>query len=186
MANATQITTGKVRFSYCNLFTPRKNDNDADKYSVTILIPKSDKATLAKIKTAQEAAKTKWTESGKKLPPNPKNTLHDGDSERPEGGEYGEECKGHYVITCSSNNRPTVIYADKTPITDPQELYSGCYGRAVLNFYVYDSKGRKGISAGVNGVMKLHDGEPLCGGVVTDSDWDDGWEDDDEADGLLG
>lgn len=79
-----------------------------------------------------------------------------------------------------------IVYGDKTPITDPQELYSGCYGRAIINFYVYDTQGNKGISAGLNGVMKLYDGEPLGGGVVTDSDWDDGWEDDDADDDLLG
>ena len=84
MANSTQITTGKVRFSYCNLFTPRAVDNGPAKYSVTLLIPKSDKATLSKIKAAIEAAKTAYIQrnSGKKLPSNLKNTLHDGDGER--------------------------------------------------------------------------------------------------------
>ena len=102
------------------------------------------------------------------------------------GGEFGEECKGCYVITVSSNNKPVLVHADKTPLTDPQELYSGCYGRAIINFYVYDTQGNKGISAGLNGIMKLYDGEPLGGGVVTDSDWDDGWEDEDDNDDLLG
>ena len=75
-------------------------------------------------------------------------------------------------------------------LAEPQNLilYSGCYGRAIINFYVYDTNGNKGISAGLNGVMKLHDGEPLSGGIVTESDWDDGWEDttDDGMDDLLG
>ncbi len=186
---STQITTGKVRFSYCNLFTPRAVQEGATpKYSVTLLIPKSDKATMQKIKTAMDEAKQKFmaSNSGKKLPTNLKSTLHDGDGERPNGGEFGEECKGCYVITVSSNNKPVLVHADKTPLTDPQELYSGCYGRAIINFYVYDTQGNKGISAGLNGIMKLYDGEPLGGGVVTDSDWDDGWEDEDDNDDLLG
>ena len=185
---STQITTGKVRFSYCNLFTPRAAQEGAkEKYSVTLLIPKSDKATIQKIKTAMEEAKQKYiaANSGKKLPTNLKSTLHDGDGERPNGGEFGEGCKGCYVITVSSNNKPVLVHSDKTPLTDPQELYSGCYGRAIINFYVYDTQGNKGISAGLNGIMKLYDGEPLGGGVVTDSDWDDGWEDEDDND-LLG
>lgn len=188
MATSTQITTGKVRFSYCNLFTPRAaSEGAAEKYSVTLLIPKSDKATLAKIKAAMEAAKAVYIErnGNKKLPANLKSTLHDGDGERPNGGEFGPECKGCYVITVSSNNKPVIVNADKTPLTEPSELYSGCYGRAIINFYVYDTQGNKGISAGLNGVMKLYDGEPLGGSVVTDSDWDDGWEDD-EDDDLLG
>ena len=162
---STQITTGKVRFSYCNLFTPRAVQEGATpKYSVTLLIPKSDKTTMQKIKAAMDEAKQKFmaSNSGKKLPTNLKSTLHDGDGERPNGGEFGEECKGCYVITVSSN------------------------GRAIINFYVYDTQGNKGISAGLNGIMKLYDGEPLGGGVVTDSDWDDGWEDEDDNDDLLG
>lgn len=189
MAAATQITTGKVRLSYNNLFTPRAAQEGAkEKYSTTLLIPKTDKATIKKIKAAIEAAKSAYMQkhSGKKLPTNLKTTLHDGDGERPNGGEFGPECKGCYVITVSSNNRPVLVYADKTLITEPSELYSGCYGRAIINFYVYDTNGNKGISAGLNGVMKLEDGEPLAGGVVTDSDWDDGWEDEDGDDDLLG
>jgi hypothetical protein len=182
MAATTQITTGKVRFSYCNLFTPRAvQERSPAKYSVTLLIPKSDKTALAKIKAALEAATAAYISrnAGKKLPANLKNTLHDGDGERPNGGEFGEECKSHYVMTVSSKNPPVLVYGDKTPITDPQELRSGDYGRAIINFYVYDTQGNKGISAGLNGIMKLYDGEPLGSGVVTDSDWDDGWEYDD-------
>lgn len=181
----TQITTGKVRFSYLNVFTPRSNQEGAPaKYSVTLLIPKSDKATIKKIKTAIEAAKTAYLakNNGKKLPTNLKTTLHDGDGERPSGGEFGPECKGCYVMTVSSNNQPVIVHADKTPLTDQNELYSGCYGRAIINFYVYDNSGNKGVSAGLNGIMKLYDGEPLGGAVVTDSDWDDDWEDDDDDD----
>ena len=182
MANPTQITTGKVRFSFLNVFSPRSIDDGPAKYSVTLLIPKSDKATLAKIKAAMAAAKTAYMSknSGKKLPAELKHTLHDGDGTRPNSGEeFGEECKGHMVITVSSKNPPALVYSDKTPITDNRELKSGDYGRAVINFYVYDTSGNRGISAGLNGLMKLYDGEPLGGGVVTDSDWDDGWEDDD-------
>ena len=188
MASSTQITTGKVRFSFCNLFAPRSIDGGPAKYSVTLLIPKKDKTTFEKIKTAMDAAKSAYIQrnSGKKLPSNLKHTMHDGDGERPNGGDFGEECKGCYVMTVSSNNPPVVVDSGKNPILEPRDLFSGCYGRAIINFYVYDTNGNKGISAGLNGVMKLSDGEPLSGGVVTDEDWDDGWEDDDEDDdGLL-
>lgn len=181
----TQITTGRVRLSYCNLFEPKEQDGKLT-YSVTLLIPKTDKGTLQKIKNAMEEAKNAYLQkyTGKKLPTDLKHTLHDGDGERPNGGEFGPECKGCCVMTVSSKNRPVLVYKDKTPITDVQELYSGCYGRAILNFYVYDTNGNKGLTAGLNGVMKLSDGEPLSGGVVTDADWDDDWEDDEEDDLL--
>jgi len=133
----TKITTGRVRFSYCNLFKPRAaNAGDREKYSVTLLIPKSDKKTIQKIKSAIEAAKQAYLakNAGKKLPSELKNTLHDGDGEMPNGGEYSPECKDCHVMTVSSINKPVMVYADKTPLTDPQELYSGCYERAVLIF----------------------------------------------------
>lgn len=183
MATSTQITTGKVRFSYVNLFTPRAAQEGAPaKYSVTLIIPKSDKHTLGKIKAAMDAAKENYLSknSGKKLPSNLKSTMHDGDGERPNGGSFGPECKGCYVMTVSSNNKPVLVYADKTPLTEATELYSGCYGRAIINFFVYDTQGSKGITAGLNGIMKLEDGEPLSGGVVTDKDWDDDWDDEDD------
>ena len=186
MANSTQMTTGKVRFSYCSLFTPKEAlDGGPAKYSVTLLIRKDDKMTVQKIQAATEAARASFLQRnpGKKLPAQLKSTMHDGDGLRESGDEYGPECKGHWVMTVSSQQQPVIVDANKVPITDPKELYSGCYGRAILNFYVYDYMGKKGVSAGLNGIMKLHDGDPLGGNVVTDSDWDDDWEDDDD---LMG
>ena len=176
----SQITTGKVRFSYVHAFEPYSNNGGDPKYSVTLLIPKTDAMTMKKIKDAMEAAKENFSakNNGKKLPANLKNTLHDGDGLTENGQEYGPECKGHWVISVSSNNRPVIVDANKLPITEPTELYSGCYGRAIINFYVYNTAGRVGLTAGLNGIMKLHDGDPLAGGVVTDADWDDDWTDD--------
>lgn len=182
MAASTQVVTGKVRFSYVHAFEPYSNNGGEAKYSVTLLIPKTDKPTLKKISDAIEAAKQIFSDknNGKKLPPNIKTTLHDGDGYTENGAEFGPECKGHYVISVSSNRKPVIIDAQKNPITDPTELYSGCYGRAIINFFVYNTAGRVGISAGLNGIMKLYDGEPLAGGVISDADWDDGWEDEDD------
>ena len=187
MASKTQVTTGKVRFSYVHAFEPKPDPSNKMKYSVTLLISKQDKQTMRKIQAAMEAAKEAFSarNGGKKLPPKLSNTLHDGDGLRESGEPFGPECKGCYVMTVSTKNRPVVVYADKTPMTEPTELYSGCYGRAVINFYVYNTAGKIGISAGLNGLMKLEDGEPLAGGVVTDADWDDDWEDSDEFGGLL-
>ena len=181
----TQITTGRVRFSYVNAFEPREDNSGVEKYSVTLLIPKTDKHTLAKIDSAIAAAKEayKAKKTGKKMPANMPCTLHDGDGLKDSGEEYGPECKGCMVINVSSKRKPVVVYSDKTPMTDPAELYSGCYGRAVINFYVYDTAGRIGVTAGLNGLMKLSDGEPLAGGIVTDADGDDDFEDEDD---LLG
>lgn len=178
----TQITTGKVRFSYVSAFEPKlMPDGITEKYSVTLLIPKTDERTLRRITQAMKAAEDAFRAKnpGKRLPAVLQNTLHDGDGTKSNGDDYGPECHGCMVMTVSSKRKPVVVYADKTPMTEPLELYSGCYGKAVINFYVYDTAGKIGISAGLNGLMKLEDGEPLSGGIVTDSDWD---EDEDEDD----
>lgn len=188
MSNATdtRVTTGRVRFSYANLFHPRSINGGPEKYSVTLLIPKGDKKTLGKIQRAIEAATEQAKEKIKKFPAKPNTTIHDGDGTTPNGEPYGEECKNHYVIAVSSTRKPTVIDRDRMPITEEDELYSGCYGRAVINFYGYDAGGKKGISAGLNGIMKLADGERLGGGGVTDEDWGDDFDDVEENDDIFG
>lgn len=189
MSKPTQVTTGKVRFSYVSVFKPKlMPGGDQEKYSVTLLIPKADRKTLQKIDKAIEAAKKEYLAKnpGKHLPANLATTLHDGDEPKASGDDYGPECAGCMVInvTSKADRRPVVVYADKTPMTEESELYSGCYGQAVINFYVYNVLGKIGVSAGLNGIRKLEDGEPLAGGVVTDDDWDDDW-DDSAAGGLL-
>ena len=179
----TQITTGRCRLSYVSVFEPKLMlDGQTEKFSVTLLIPKEDERTLAKIESAKDAALAafKAKNPGKRLPKDLPFTLHDGDGLKDNGDEYGPECKGHMVMTVTSaaSRPPVVVYADKTPITEPSEIYSGCFGKAVLNFYTYDRAGKIGVTAGLNGIMKLSDGEPLAGGVVTDADWDDDEDDD--------
>ena len=171
---STKMATGLARFSFCNVFTPRRAQNGEEaKYGVTLLIPKEDKDTLRSIKEAMTAAKEAYMsrKDAKKLPSNLKHTLHDGDGERPSGGEFGPECKGHWVLTVNSKEPPKVVDRYRKDITDQREVYSGCYGRAVIDFYVYSNSGNTGITAQLLAVMKLKNGEPLSGKVVTDKDW---------------
>lgn len=173
----TKMTTGRVRLSYAHLFTPKKHENGDEKYSVTLLIPKTDDFTLNHIWACMANARQKGIENRLNIPEQYNHTVYDGDGLKKTGGNFGPEAKGCYVISVSNSDRPTLIYADKRPITDPKELYSGCYGRVVLNFFAYDRNGNKGVSASLQAVMKLSDGEPLVGNVVTDADWDNGWVD---------
>lgn len=176
---ATKVVTGKVRFSYCNIFEAREPQGGGDpKYSVTLLIPKSDTVTLDKIKKAMgEAAEIFRARNGaNSLPAKPNHTLHDGDGTRESGDPYGPECAGCYVITVSSKQKPVIVDAFRNEITDPAEVYSGCYGRASINFYGYNSNGKKGISAGLLSIQKLHDGDPF-GTVGSANDFDDDFQD---------
>lgn len=172
--------TVKARFSFVHLFKPHAMaEGQVPKYSASLLIPKSDKAAKAKIDGAIEAAKANYLEKhpGAKIPAKPRSVVYDGDGTTDSGEAFGPECRGCWVVRASSQSKPVIVDIDKNPILDEQEVYSGCYGKAVINFYYYDTAGNKGISAGLNGVMKTADGEPLAGSAVTDSDWDDDDED---------
>ena len=140
--SATQVVTGVVRLSYLNLFKPRAlSEGQEPKYSACLLIPKSDKETIRKIKEACEAARlSSAAVFNGKVPEKLKLPLHDGDGEMPNGGEYGEEAHGMYVLNCSSKTAPQVVDRHVQPIIDPTEVYSGCWGRVDLNFFAYNSK----------------------------------------------
>lgn len=168
----SQVTTGKVRFSYTNIFKAKAIvEGQEPKYSMSILIPKSDSKTIKDIKEAIEEAKKyaikeKWNG---KVPSNLRSPLRDGDEERGDDDAY----VGHYFINANAKNKPLIIDYDKQEIMDQSEVYSGCYGKVVINFYTYSAPGNKGIGCGLLGVQKLYDGEPLGGGRITTSAFDD-------------
>lgn len=176
---ATKVITGKVRLSYTHIFEPQAIGGGDEKYSTAILIPKTDKETLRKIKAAIDAAKeqgkSKWNG---KIPANCKTPLRDGDEERPEDEAY----KGHYFLNASSKSKPDIAKpvgkdaGGKTKfqaITDSTEVYSGCYAKVSINFYPFDTNGNRGIAAGLNSIVKVQDGEPLAGRASVENDFAD-------------
>lgn len=177
----TKVITGKVRLSYAHLFKPvAVDDSQEPKYSVCLLIPKSDKQTLKKIKAAVEAAKqagtSKW---GGKIPNNLKMPLRDGDEERSDQEAYA----GHYFLNANSKQAPGIVDKSLQPIMDSNEVYSGCYARASINFFAYNTAGNKGIACGLNNIQKLEDGDYLGGRSRAEDDFD-ALDDDDEDDFL--
>ncbi len=185
---STKVVTGKVRLSFVNIFEPKAPQGGGDpKYSVTLLIPKTDKDTLGKIAQAISDARENFCKrnGASALPVKPNTTLHDGDGVRDSGDPYGPECKGCYVITVSSKQRPVIVDRNGQAILDSTEVYSGCYGRASINFYGYNQAGKKGISAGLLAIQKLADGDPF-GIVGSASDFDDDFKDDSDDNDLAG
>lgn len=169
--NSTKVVTGKVRFCYANVFeATAMNEDDTPKYSVCILIPKSDTATVEKIRSAIEAAKqvgkAKIADKNGKIPSTVKTPLRDGDEERGDDPTF----EGMYFINANSTRKPSIVDKDLNPIMSRDEFYSGCYGRASLNFYAYNVNS-KGIAAGLNNLQKLSDGEPLAGGSTAEEDF---------------
>ncbi len=173
---ATKVLTGEVRLSYVHLTTPRATQQGGEpKYSVTILIPKTDNATKMDIDNSiraayEEGVSKKW--GGAR--PQPKAIIHDGDGLRPSGLPFGEECKGCWVITASSKHPPQVVGIDNIRCElAPSDIYSGMYARVTINFFAYDTAGSKGVGCGLGNVMKTRDGEPLSGGASAASDFAD-------------
>lgn len=173
----TKVVTGKVRFSYAQVHEPyAMNEGDKKKYSVSILIDKRDKKTLDKIDKAVKAAiedgKAKF---GNKIPKNLKMPLRDGDEEREDDENYA----GKMFVNAASGNKPGLVDENLNTIIEKEDFYSGCYGRASLNFYAFNTSGNKGIACGLNNLQKTEDGESLSGGSSAEEDFS-------ENDDLLG
>lgn len=168
---STKVVTGKVRFSYAHVFEPvAMAEGQEAKYQVSLIIPKSDLKTLGAIEKAIEAAKVvgkdKISKNGK-LIPGLKLPLRDGDEERPDNPEYADAM----FVNCSSKIKPGIVDRDLNPIMSQEEFYSGCYGRASINFYAFNNAGNRGIACGLNNLQKLADGEPLAGGSTAEADF---------------
>lgn len=164
----TEVTTNEVRISYEHLLKPYANKPGAEeKFSATLLIPKSDVATKQRIDmaiqaAAQEGMTGKW---GGVRPAQLLVPIHDGDGVRPNGEAFGPECKGHWVMTASSKQRQEIVNLNVEPIIDATEIYSGMYAKVHINFFAYLNTGKKGIGCGLGPVQKTRDGEPLGGHV---------------------
>ena len=172
-----KVLTGEVRLSYVHLTEPYANStqpNAKPKYSVTLLIPKTDVATKMDIEksieaAAQDAVSKQW---GGFRPPQLESVLHDGDGVRKNGTPFGEECRGHWVMTASSEQKPQVVGMDNiTCQLAPQDIYSGMYARVTVRFFGYANSGHKGVGCGLGNVLKTRDGEPLSGGASAASDF---------------
>lgn len=156
--NKTKVITGMVRFSYANVWEPKSINGGDEKYSVSLIIPKSDTKTIAEIKSAIEAAKEDGkAKFGGKVPGNIKLPLRDGDIDRPDDEAYSNS----YFINANSKDRPQIVDKNVKPILDQGEFYSGCYGKASITFYAFNSNGNKGIAVGLGNLQKISEGEPL-------------------------
>ena len=152
--NPTKVITGpNTRWSYANVWTPKAINGGEPKYSVSLIIPKSDKKTIAKIEAAIEAA------------------YHEGEAKLK---AYADS----YFVNANSTTAPGIVDADRQPIIDTSEVHSGVYGRASINFYAFNSNGNKGIACGLNNLQKIRDGEPLGGKSRAEDDFADADEED--------
>lgn len=169
-----KVTTGLVRLSYAHLAEPAENPmNGKLQYSASLIIPKDNAKSVAQVENAvkkmMEDAETlaKWGGSTKGA----KSPIHDGDTERPEDANYAN-C--YYInVKADPQHQPKLYDKDRMEIVSPEDIYSGCYGQAVLSLYAYNFQGSKGLSFGISAFRKIKDGPSLGGVSVTDKDFDD-------------
>ena len=198
---SVKVKTGEVRFSFCHLFEPYAFQEDRDaKYSIAILIPKTDKKTLGAIKAAYEQAKQEGVEKYGKAFASKASPLI-----RPIGSNYGllrdadedeelssdEAYAGHYIMNLKSTKATQVLSREtgKQLITKENGgediVYSGCYGKVSLSVYPYNNV-QTGISTSLNNVLKTRDGERFSGWTSAADDFAEELEDADYDDDLLG
>ena len=179
--NPAKVITGVCRLSYANIWQAKSINGGAPKYSASVLIPKSDTKTVAKVKAAIQAAyeegEGKLKGNGKTAPSlaSLKTPLRDGDTERPDDEAYA----GHWFINANSNTSPGVVDANREPIYDTSEIYSGVYARVSLSFYAFNSNGNRGIACALQNIQKVRDGEALGGKSKAEDDFNDNFTSDD-------
>lgn len=163
--NPTRVVTGEVRLSYAHVFEPNSIQGGKPKYSVSLIIPKTDTATITAIERAIGAAidagigkfgGKRPNKAALKLP------LRDGDTERDD-----EAYANAYFVNANSLTPPHVVDENVAPILDRSEVYSGCYARVSLSFYAFNTNGNRGIACGLGNIQKLRDGEPLGAGRIS-------------------
>ena len=176
---STKVITGKCRASFVHIFEPQSINGSDPKYSISLIIPKSDTKTITAIQAAideavQNGITSKW---GGKRPPNLKLPLRDGDVDRPDDEAYANS----YFINASSREKPGVVDRKRIPITDPLAVYSGCYVRASINCYPFNVNGNRGVGFGLSNLQFWSDGTPLTSRVRAEDEFDalDAEDDDD-------
>lgn len=171
MANnsKTKVVTGTVRLSYANVWEPKSINGGAEKYSVSLIIPKSDKKTIAAINAAVDAAiEEGLAKFGGKKPNKAaiKLPLRDGDTERDD-----EAYANSYFVNANSQTPPQIVDQNVNPIMNRSEIYSGVYARVSINFYAFNSNGNKGVACGLGNIQKVRDGQPLGNRSTAEDDF---------------
>lgn len=172
-----KIVTPEFRVSFPQVFEAKAvNPGDKVKFTVQMLFRvKADLAKLdekpvdlAPLKNAVVQVlvqkfgpdKTKWPK-GLRIP------FRDGKEKDYDG--YGE---GVVFCTATSLMKPGLVDAALQPIISPSDFYGGCYARATVNPYYYDTKGNKGVAFGLQNIQKIRDGEPFSGRGKPENDFD--------------
>lgn len=190
LVGETKIKVVMARLSFPYLFAPRKNDDGTDdKYQCCLLIDQKDTAFKEAYDKALEAAKANGVKSkwGGKMPKNLQLPLRDGEEREEEYPEF----EGKWFLNPKARRKPdtcVVVNGGQLAKTDDEEeFYAGCYVVALVSLFPYDNSGNKGVACGLEGIIKVKDGERFDGGAsiqsaLADEDFSEFADDDEEDD----
>lgn len=177
--------TPKFRASFAHVFRPQpaQEEGKDPKYGITMLFDKGE--DLSKLKAAaKEALVEKWGADKTKWPKNIRLPFRDQEEK-----DFDGYVPGAIFVNATSKQRPGLVDQHVNDIIDETEFYSGCYARASIRAFAYDTKGNKGVAFGLNNIQKLADGEPLGGRTRPEDDFEPSGDDPfsgDEGDDLMG
>lgn len=166
-----RMITPEFRVSYPHVFKAQApNKGDKLKYSITMLFPKDSDLTGSTVdgkpvsikKIILNAKIAAYGADKEKWPDVIESPVVDGDD--PKFADK-EGYKGHWVIKASTNedSRPGVVDATMKPITNPNDLYPGCYARAYVYATAWNFMKKDGIMFILDHVQKLRDGKSFGG-----------------------
>ena len=174
--NPAVVITGKdTRFSYCNLKDPKSINGGTPRFGMSAVVSKSDRQTVKALQDGQRAAyelhKDRLKNKNGTIPPmeSIKLAIRDGDLDRPDDPVYAN-C---IFVNANSETPPRLYDVNGNEIMDRSEIYSGCYGKVAVEFFVFNTNGNRGIGCRLHAVQKIRDGEPLGGTIVTIADFMD-------------
>lgn len=157
-----KIVTPVFRVSFPQVFEAKSFEGAKPKFSIVMLFKKNENLQTMK-ELAKRALFNKW---GNDLPPNLNTPFRDGNSVDYDGYE------NIIYAPASSQYQPGIVDEQKQTLIDPKQFYAGCYAIASVNAYAYDVAGNKGVSFGLQNLMKMNDGEPLTGGATAEQDFE--------------
>lgn len=170
------LTTPEFRLSYPNLYEAQDYlDNKKFKFSIVMLFDKSIDLKALKL-LAKEAADAKWPDP-KKRPKHLRNPFRDGDIEKPDADGYqnaifigaSKEEKHGKVTVIEEVNGVHIRISEE----DKDKIYGGCYCKASVNAYAYDTGANKGVAFGLRSVKIIRGGDPFgIGPVNVDDDFE--------------
>lgn len=159
----TKIVTPIFRLSYPHIFEAHHNIlGKRDQYDLVMIFDKKDKPSLKPMYDLMaEVAKFRFNTNTKGL----KNPFKDGDTATSLSGELIKEKNPMYagmlILSSWTKNKPGVVNNKNEIILDHDEIYGGCYCKAQLNCYAYETGGNRGVSFGLLHIQKIKDGDPF-------------------------